>query len=173
MSRFHRSSAVSMLAPRIAATLALAATLAVAPVHAASTASAAATPKTIVGAWQLQITPAIQPIFTALTTFAADGSVVETNSLALVDPLSSPGHGRWAFAPHENNTYDVTFVNLLTDEHGDFAGTAKVRARMSLTDRRNGLEGTFEVDVLDPAGAVVFSDHGTLQAARIEVEPLP
>jgi hypothetical protein len=172
MSRLDRCpTAPTMLASRIAA-LAVAATLAVAPLHAASTAPGTAAPKTIVGAWQLQITPEIQPIFTALTTFTADGNVAETNSLALVTPLSSPGHGRWAFAPHENTTFDLTFVNLLTDEQGAFAGTAEVRARVSLTDRRNGLEGTFEVDVRDPAGAVVFSDHGTVHGARIEVQPL-
>jgi hypothetical protein len=142
-----------MLASRLATTLALTATLAVAPLHAASTsytAGQAAGSKTIVGAWRLQITPTIQPVFTSLTLFTADGGVIETNSLALVPPLQSPGHGQWAFAAHQNTTFDVTFVNLLTDEHGDFAGTARVSARMSLTNRRNGLEGTFQVDILDP-----------------------
>jgi hypothetical protein len=46
------------------------------------------------------------------------------------------------------------------------------RARGSLPARRNGLDGTSEVDVRDPAGAVVFSDHGTVHGARIEVQPL-
>lgn len=161
---------------RAATTFALAATLALAPLDAGSAAEAVGqvtSPKTIVGSWLVQITPTIQPPFTSLSTFTQDGGFIATDSSSLVAPLYSPGLGQWSFAPHRNNTYDLTFLNLLTDEHGAFAGIAKVRARGSLTNGRREFEGTFAVDVFDPAGALVFSDDGTLHGTRIKLEPLP
>jgi hypothetical protein len=156
---------------RVAAIMAL--TVVATPNHGAAGAKGGDTkgPKTVVGAWLVDVTPVIQPAFVSLTTFTEDGGVIETNSLAIGSPPETPGHGRW----HRTGSRDftMTFWNILGDGSGGFAGTAKIKAAVRVHTNGDAWQGTFEVDVYDPTGTEVFSDSGTVSATRIKVEPLP
>ena len=128
-------------------------------------------PVTVVGAWMVDVTPAVMPAFVGLTTFTLDGGVIETNSLAIGSPPETAGHGRWQRTGLRD--FALTFWNVLGDGSGGFAGRAKVRARVRVQPDGNVWSGAFQVDVYDPSGTLVFSDSGTVSATRIRVEPLP
>jgi hypothetical protein len=125
--------------------------------------------QTIVGSWFVTVTPNIMPAFVGLITATADGGLIETNALTLASSLESPGHGRWIHTTY--GKYAITFVNLEVNPDGSFAGTGKVRAKLTLAPSGDDISGTFDVDILDPNGVVLFSDSGTVSATRIEVEP--
>ena len=123
------------------------------------------------GSWIVEVSPTIQPHFVSLVTITSDGGIVETNSLALGSPPESPGHGNWIRTGPRS--FATTFVNLLVDDQGGFAGTARVRSRVRLNKAGNVFTGPFQVDILDPDGNLLFSDSGTARGTRIEVEPMP
>ena len=124
--------------------------------------------KTVVGSWFVSVTPSVMPAFVGLITASADGGVIETNALTLASSLESPGHGQWMRTKH--GRYALTFVNLEVNPDGSFAGTGKVRSTVTLGASGNELSGTFQVDIFDPNGVLLFSDSGTVSATRIEVE---
>ena len=93
--------------------------------------------RTLEGAWRVHVTrlPAtdgtVLPPYEALVTYVGGGGLVETNSAK--PDLFSTGPGEWEFTGQ--GTFSVTFVRLLKDGNGAFAGTTKVRE----TIRRSGL----------------------------------
>jgi len=123
----------------------------------------------VTGSWIVNVSPTIQPHFIGLVTFTKDGGFTETNSLGI--PLESPGHGVWVRTGHRE--FALMFLNLEVDANGNFAGTGKVRATLTLDDAGNEMNGPFQVEVFDPDGNFLFSDSGTVHATRINVEPLP
>jgi hypothetical protein len=125
--------------------------------------------KTVVGSWFVTVTPSVMPAFVGLITSSADGGLIETNALTLASSLESPGHGQWIRI--KPGRYAMTFVNLEVNPDGSFAGTGKVRSTVTLDPSGNELSGTFQVDIFDPNGVLLFSDSGTVSATRIEVEP--
>lgn len=125
--------------------------------------------KTVVGSWFVTVTPTVLPPFVGLTTFSADGGLSETNALTLASSLESPGHGQWIRI--KPRRYAVTFVNLEVNPDGSFAGIGKVRSTITLGQTGNDWSGTFQVELLDPDGNLLFSDNGTVSATRITVEP--
>lgn len=129
-----------------------------------------------VGAWRLTVTEAGNPSIPALTTFAADGTLL--NSDPPVSPagggapitLDSAGHGVW----HQTGptTADLTFVWLTTDAQGTFLGTGTVSAQVTLGADGNSLQGPFSLTAADPSGKTLFQGGGSVQATRITVQPM-
>ena len=70
----------------------------------------------------------------------------------------------------KHRRYALTFVNLEVNPDGSFAGTGRVRSQIHLTPGGDEWSGTFEVDILDPDGNVLFTDSGTVSGTRIAVE---
>ena len=127
--------------------------------------------RTLVGAWLSEVTPTLIPAFASLGTFSTDGTLTNISSSSMGFPPESPGYGVWTRAGR--NTYRVTFVTLLGDGAGNLAGTAKIRATVAMTAKGDEFKGPFQVDVYNPAGALLVSDTGTVHGRRITVEPLP
>ena len=122
----------------------------------------------IVGAWFVNVTPTMQSPFVGLITFNDDGNAIETNALTLASSLESPGHGQWIQVKHRR--YALTFVNLEVNPDGSFAGTGRVRSQIQLEPGGDEWRGTFEVDIFDPDGNVLFTDSGTVSGTRIAVK---
>lgn len=129
-----------------------------------------------VGAWRLTVTEPGNPPLPALTTFAADGTLLDS------DPPVSPGsggepvtfrssgHGVWQQSGP--TAAALTFVQLVTDGQGHFVGTTTISAQVTLGADGNSLRGPFSVTAADPSGKVLFQGTGTVEATRITVQPM-
>jgi len=132
--------------------------------------SSAQESKTLVGAWFITVTPTLRPAFVSVGTFSSDGTLTNISSPSLGFPPESPGYGVWVKTG--KRTSAITFVTVLGDGAGNFAGTDKVRAILTVSSTGDGISGVFRVDVFDPGGMLIVSDTGTVQGTRIKVEPL-
>lgn len=115
--------------------------------------------------------------FKSLATFTADGSYVGTtqgdtilNASPGALPITSPQHGTWTSLG--NATYALTFMAILTDLQGNFGATLKVRQTINLNQTGDTWSGPFRAEYFDANGNVIFTFSGTMQATRINVEPL-
>lgn len=162
--------------PLVLAVASLVLTLGPAHPRAGAQAGTATAGPGFVGAWRLTVTEPGNPPLQALTTLAADGTLI--NSDPPVSPaggggpitVSSAGHGVW----HETGptTAALTFVELDTDAQGHFLGTATISAQITLGADGDSLLGSFRVTAADPNGKVLFQGAGTLRATRITVQPV-
>jgi hypothetical protein len=130
----------------------------------------------LVGSWRLTVTEAQAPPFLALGTFGADGTVV-VSPPPVVPPSphgpatvvhTSAGHGAWEVTGAD--TAIVTFVLLATDEQGNLFATRTIRASLTLGSDGQSFSGEFEATVVDPAGNVMATESGVIQATRIIAE---
>jgi|GEM_PF-5990794 len=80
------------------------------------------------------------------------------------------GHGAWTRTA--DGTYALTFVSPDFDDDGSLEGFVTVRAEATLGSDGSTFSGPFATEITDATGAVLFTYLGTVQAARIEVEPL-
>ena len=126
--------------------------------------------KTLVGAWFITVTPTLVPAFVSVGTFSSDGTQTNISSVSLGFPPESPGYGVWEKTGH--HTFASTFVTVLSDGAGNFAGTNKVRATLTVSPTGDEIDGIFRVDVFDPGGTLIVFDTGSVQGTRIKVEPL-
>lgn len=108
-----------------------------------------------------------QGTFPGLLTFLADGSVIALESPS---PFQSSMHGTWV--ENDGGGVAFTFGALFGSEEGKNTGRSKVFGRLQFDPRTASCSGPFKVEVFDAGGQVTFSDRGTLQLTRIEVEPL-
>src|SRR6185295_14673848 len=74
----------------------------------------------IVGTWIVDVTPTGEgapPPFKALTTFHSDGTLVETETDALIPPFITPGHGLWEKIRANEFAFKIVFLTF--DEQGN------------------------------------------------------
>jgi hypothetical protein len=124
--------------------------------------------KNLTGSWVINVLPAQEsgvPPFVNLATCTKDGGIVNASI-----HLMSSGHGQWTKT--QGGGFAVTFIHLQFDENGQFAGTVKIRAYVMLDNSGNQFGGPFKTDFFDAGGNPLFSIEGTVDAARISVEPL-
>jgi hypothetical protein len=121
--------------------------------------------KPLVGSWTVKVMPAVGPPSVNIATFTADGGVIQTTT----DPGAASGLGVWDKIG--NRQYALTFVILSQDPSLPFQ-SVKVRATFNLDADGDTAAGPFIADFLDASGNVLFSMDGTIEAARIQVEPL-
>ena len=67
--------------------------------------------------------------------------------------------------------FGFTFIEELVDVMGNFAGTAKVRVKLTVTDK-DEFVGVSNLEERSAAGVVTAIRCGTIRGARIKVEPL-
>lgn len=129
-----------------------------------------------VGSWRLTVTEAQVPPFIALGTFGADGTVV-VSPPPVVPPSphgpdtvvhTSAGHGAWEATA--SDTSIVTFMLLAADEEGNPFATRTVRASLMLGADGQSFSGEFVATVADPAGNVMATESGTIEATRLSAE---
>jgi hypothetical protein len=122
---------------------------------------------TIVGSWRGTVSTTGAPSFGALTSFAAGGTLVSSASVDLQpNNLATPGYGAWRRT--DDGRYAVTFQFFTFDPHSNPAGSGEVKARLTVDG--DHLHGHFTVTIFDPAGHVVFTASGSLEATRIEAD---
>ena len=130
--------------------------------------AAAKKSRTVTGSWRVNAMPApeagVLPLM-SLATFTRDGGIVDSSM-----PGQSSGHGQWVKTGNEE--FAVTFIHLLFDVTGQFTGTVKVRASLTVDGEGNELSGPFKTDIFDASGNPLFSFEGTVHGTRISVEPL-
>ena len=59
---------------------------------------------------------------------------------------------------------------MLSGANGGLQGEIKVNAQLTLNNRGNEFSGTFQIGIYDANGNLLFSDSGTINGTRIEVE---
>lgn len=128
-----------------------------------------------VGAWRLSTQTPFGASQT-LVTVMADGTVLASDRPVLPGsagfPVSftSAAHGAW----HQTGptTAAATWVEFVSDGQGNFLVTVTDSVEMTLGADGNAWSGPFSSTSADPTGKVLFVGGGTVQAARITVQPL-
>lgn len=130
-----------------------------------------------VGAWRVTVTPTKGPAFVNLSTYGADGTVLNSGAPVMPVPgapskqtLGSTGHGAWLSTGAD--TADVVFVVLQSDQAGNFLGTVTVQATLRLGSDDETWDGTFMTTIADPAGKVMAQFSGKVHATRITVQSM-
>lgn len=127
----------------------------------------------IEGAWLVSITggqgtPPLPNWYRALATFTRDGGLIET----ITDPSIGTGHGRWVKT--HSQEFAVTTLLFQFGAAGNFAGTLKARATLTLDAKGNEFTSDeYLFEFFDPNGNLLASGVGTAHGTRIRVEPLP
>ena len=99
-------------------------------------------------------------------TFTSDGTVIRTT----VDhPTRSPSHGSWERLG--DRSYAYTYLLLLFEPDGTFAGFQEVRGRLALSESGAGFTTTAQSAFYDAAGRYDRPGSSTGTAIRIVVEP--
>ena len=123
------------------------------------------------GSWVVTVTPAVPPgapqppSFRAYGTFARGGAMIGTDTRRLFNIQ----HGAWKHLG--GREFGFTFIEELVDVMGNFAGTAKVRVKLTVTDK-DEFVGVSNLEERNAAGVVTAIRCGTVRGARIKVEPL-
>jgi len=123
------------------------------------------------GSWVVTITPAVPPgvpqppSFRAYATIARGGAFIGTDTRRLFNIQ----HGAWTHL--SGNEFAWTFIEELVDVMGNFAGTVKVRVKLTITGA-NEFVGVSNAEERNAAGVVTAIRCGTIRGARITVEPL-
>lgn len=82
------------------------------------------------------------------------------------------GHGHGAWKRTGSRSYEAFFRFLLQQappSAGAPIGTDNIRLKLRLERGGDRFTGTFESNIRDPAGTVVFTARGTISGERIEV----
>jgi hypothetical protein len=120
------------------------------------------------GSWAVTVTiarPGAPPPFRVYFTFARGGGQIGTD---MRRPFSQ-AHGAWTHLG--GNEFAFTNVEELFDAMGNFAGTFKGRAKVTITGA-NTFVGVSNAEQRNAAGEIVVSGCSTMRTERITVEPL-
>ncbi len=118
----------------------------------------------IVGSWVVTVRVDNGPSFPNYATFMPGGVLINTADDRAI------GHGAWRATG--DGTYATTFVHPVFGGNGALEGESTVRSTLTLDPDGDGFSGPFLTEGTDLAGNVVSSFTGTVDAARIAVEPL-
>jgi hypothetical protein len=115
------------------------------------------------GTWRTAVTltdapPGAPASFQALDTFQRGGGLLVSSSAP--NPSSRGlAHGMWS--QHGKRTYSSTFVWFRFDPAGLPIGTQQVTRKMTLSRSQKTFHATDVVTIIDPAGTVLATIHGT------------
>ncbi len=130
------------------------------------------------GSWSGTVTAINPPLgsFANLITFIPGGGVIESRRLYVPETpfgplLETPGHGEWSKVGER--TFQVNFMFLMQGapdnpySPGAPIGTDHISLQLSLNPSGTELTGTFESEIRDLAGNVIFAASGTYAATPI------
>ena len=131
----------------------------------------------IVGSWTGTVTATDPPLgtFGNLISFHEGGVVNESRRYYVPETplgplLETTGHGAWKRTG--SRSYEAFFRFLLQQappSAGAPIGTDNIRLKVRLERGGDRFTGTFESNIRDNAGVVVFTARGTISGERIEV----
>lgn len=123
------------------------------------------------GSWTVTVTPAVPhgvpqpPSFLGHVTISRGGALFGSDRTR---PFSKQ-HGNWAHSGGDEFVW--TFTEDLFDSLGVFAGTLKVRVRLTVIGA-DEFVGVSNGEQRDAAGNLVFNRCATIRGERIAIEPL-
>lgn len=124
------------------------------------------------GSWEMIVTPVPAPGAPPLpnrhlyVSFARGGVYTGFDRSA---PFGSPQHGVWEH--RGGNEFAWAFLGDNFDPLGNFVGTLKLKARITMTGKDSFI-GVANPQVRDAAGNVLLDACSTFRAERIKTEPL-
>jgi hypothetical protein len=124
------------------------------------------------GSWAMTVTPAPPPGAPPLPnrfvylTIASGGAVIGSDRGL---PFASPQHGLWEH--RGGNEFSYLTIQDLFDAAGNFQGTLKIRARITVTGK-DEFVGVASPQIRDAAGNIILDGCSTFKAVRIKTEPL-
>jgi hypothetical protein len=126
------------------------------------------------GSWTVNITggtgtPVLPDWYRARVTFTPTGGLVAT----ITDSQLTTGHGSWVRTG--DRTFAVTILFSQFDGLGNFVGTLKARATLTLSGTAPEFTGDpYQFEFFDPDGnPTAFTGVGIAHGVRIGAEPLP
>ena len=122
--------------------------------------------KSLVGTWQVAVTPNGAPSFRAYNQFNADGTSIE------FDNANPPGQQTIAVGPWKSTgerQYQMFEVNQLFDPSGNYQGELHVSARITLDSGGNTFDSSFTVQVFDNHDNLIVQAKGTAKGKRLSV----
>jgi hypothetical protein len=126
----------------------------------------------IVGSWLETVTSADAetPPFKSMVAFFGDGILAASDqAMGIPDTVFSTSRGAWKQLSHRRVGWTV--VQLVSSSStGALVGTVKVRGVYILAPSGDEYSGSFQAELVDTAGNVIFTLDGTNHAVRIEVE---
>jgi hypothetical protein len=136
--------------------------------------------KTIVGVWEVKVSPAgeSQPPLLSLAMFGGDGSFTTSGGYKALPPIPAlqevanelgPAFGRWA--PTGGREFRLTSY-AVTRKAGSVNGFQRVQDTLALSESGDEYTGHALVDFLDADWNVVFSTTRDVKGSRLET-PTP
>lgn len=121
------------------------------------------------GSWLVEVTladppPGVPNQVLALRTFTANGSMIETASLA----GSTSGHGEWVRTGNRRFRADWTFFGFGQD--GELVGLQRISETIVLAPRGDRFSGTGTMRMVGHDGTVLASGAATTVGVRLGVE---
>jgi hypothetical protein len=137
-------------------------------------------PMGIIGAWVITFPTGMDdPNAHQVVSFTSDGVMLASGAPSSPPDPQQPGGtrtystlGQGAWQTSAANQVRFKFVSVDTDEQGNFADLVQITGTLTLSDDGAGFTGSFQVQVSDAGGAVLFAsegDAGTVQGTRISV----
>jgi len=138
----------------------------------------------IVGSWYGTAIAAggVRPPVTDMSTFASDGTIVESQRLYLNDTpfgpvIRTPGHGAWKKVGDNKYAATIRVIYQGAENHpsqsGEIIATETARFELKLDQTGNRLSGYIYDELRDPSGNILFSGYGDMDYARILAELPP
>ncbi len=138
--------------------------------------TAAKAAQSLTGSWEFTLTPqatrtpAVQ--FDGLATFTSDGSVIETD-VAEVVGHATPGHGIWQQGPIPNGYLFVQLFSLTPNPNGSLYSKRTLTMLVTVNAAGDEFTGTYQILVVNPAGATIGTGGGTVAGKLIPHPLLP
>ncbi len=125
--------------------------------------------KSIVGSWIGTLDNG-ERLLMSFTSDGIEGSSVQ-GAVKLTSPVLTPGHGVWAHLG--GRQFAITDMVVLYDiQTGDYRGSGKLRALLTLGKGGDRMNGTAKIDIFAPDGTLAVSFLHTVSFTRIKLEPL-
>jgi hypothetical protein len=125
------------------------------------------------GSWQVVVTPGSSPVplpptFESIVTYIPGGGLVESDNLAVPGSIAGAGQGAWAYVG--GGQFGLIFTKHIFTTQGLPFGSGRITERISLSPGGDEYTGEGAMQILSPAGAVLFSVPLTTHGVRLSAE---